>query len=246
MHLATSCPFDRAGERLPSTRAGEQQPFLRKQESIPGTVAWRRAIRSPARGGQWAWRWLRRGQLPPCPFESRNPRQGRLPSTRAGEQQPFLRKQESIPGARERPGPTSPLWVPACAGTTTPHRLSCESRNPSLGRGRGPSPPPPSGYPLARARRHPTVFPAKAGIHPWGAGEARPHLPPLGTRVRGHDDTPPSFLRKQESGTAAGGRPPPFASFDRLRTNGTLPPYRNRSDAASLIRGPVPDSSEGV
>ena len=93
---------------------------------------------------------------------------------RAGEQQPFLRRQESIPGTRERPVPTSPLWVPACAGTTTPHRLSCESRNPSLGRGRGPAPPLLSGYPLARARRHPTVFPAKAGIHPWDGGGGTP------------------------------------------------------------------------
>ena len=39
--------------------------------------------------------------------------------------------------------------------------------------------------------------------------------------------------------------PHPFASFDRLRTNGVTP-YRNRSDAASLMRGPVPDSSDGV
>ena len=167
----------------------------------------------------------------------------------------FLRKQESIPGTRERPRrPTSPLWVPASAGTTWFHRHSCESRNPSLShlpplgtrvrghdvvppsflrslsswkRGAGihrwdageapphlpPTPhrhscesrnpslgqPPPSGYPRPRARRGSTVIPAKAGIHPWDAGEAPPHLPPLGTRVRGHDVVPPSFLRKQES-----------------------------------------------
>ena len=91
---------------------------------------------------------------------------------------------------------------------------SCESRNPSPGRGRGPSPPPPSGYPRARARRHPTVFPAKAGIHPWGGGGGTP------TPTRSHPST----------GSGRTGEPP----------------YRNRSDAASLIRGPVPDSSDGV
>ena len=36
----------------------------------------------------------------------------------------------------------------------------------------------------------------KAGIQGWDAGEAPPHLPPLGTRVRGHDGAPPSFLRR--------------------------------------------------
>ena len=56
-----------------------------------------------------------------------------------------------------------------------------------------PVPSPPSGYPRPRARRRPTVIPAKAGIHP------RPHLTPLGTRVRGHDVVPPSFLRSLSS-----------------------------------------------
>ena len=105
--------------------------------------------------------------------ESRNPGlgRGRGPAPSPPDAPPsFLRKQESIPGTRERPRhSTSPLWVPACAGTTWFHRLSCESRNPSLGRVRGPdAPPPPSGYPLARARRGSTVFPAKAGIQGWG------------------------------------------------------------------------------
>ena len=117
-------PSGRAGERLPSTRAGEQQPFLRKQESIPGAVAWRRAIRSgrPLLSQGWS-----------VGVE--------VVTARAATtlQQPFLRKQES---------------------------------------------------------RRTTTIPAEAGIQ-GRAGER-------------------------------------------------LPPYRNRSDAASLIRGPAPDSSDGV
>ena len=80
------------------------------------------------------------------------------------------------------------------------------------------APPPPSGYPRPRARRGSTVIPAKAGIHPW------PHLPLLGTRVRGHDVVPPSFLRKQES--IPGPAPPPPSGYPRPRKHdGSTAPY---------------------
>ena len=84
-------------------------------------------------------------------------------------------EQESIPGTRERPRPISPLWVPACAGTTWFHRHSC----------------------------------LRAGIHPWDAGEAPPHIPPLGTRMRGHGVVPPSFLPLSRNPSLGRGEAPP-------------------------------------
>ena len=87
---------------------------------------------------------------------------------------------------RERPRPISPLWVPACAGTTWFHRQSC----------------------------------LRAGIHPWDAGEAPPHIPPLGTRVRGHDVVPPSFLppsRNPSLGRGRGLAPSPPSGYQRAR-----------------------------
>ena len=71
----------------------------------------------------------------------------------------------------------SPSGCPPPRLPPTPHRHSCESRNPS----------PP-----------------------------RPHLPLLGTRVRGHDVVPPSFLRSCESRNPSlgrGGWPRPTSPF---------------------------------
>ena len=65
---------------------------------------------------------------------------------------PFLRKQESILGRGGGPGPASPFWVPACAGTTWFHRHSCGSRNPSRG------PTSPLWVPACAGTTRPTVF----------------------------------------------------------------------------------------
>ena len=114
----------------------------------------------------------------------------------------------------------SPSGCPPPRLPPTPHRHSCESRNPSLGRGMRPRPRlPPLG---TRVRGHDVVPPSflrslsswkqGAGIHP------RPASPPLGTRVRG-DVVPPPFLRKQESipGTGGSPAPPPPSGYPRPR-----------------------------
>ena len=196
-HDVVPPPFLRKQESIPGTRgmAPARLPllgtrvrghddappsFLRKQESIPAQPPpW-----VPASAGTT---WFHRHSC-----ESRNPSPSHLPPLgtrlRGHDVVPpsFLRKQESIPG------PTSPFWVPASAGTTWFHRLSCEA----CPRGNGeqesiPAPPPPSGYPRPRARRGSTVIPAKAGIQKGRAG--------MGTRVRGHDVVPPPFLRSLSS-----------------------------------------------
>ena len=200
--------------------------FLRKQESIPGL--------GMGRPGMRGFR-----HLPPLGTRVRG--HDVVPPS-------FLRKQESIPG------PTSPLWVPASAGTTWFHRHSCESRNPSLGRPSS-APPPPSGYPRPRARRGSTVIPAKAGIHPWphlplwvpaSAGttwfhrhscESRnpsPAPPPphrLGTRVRGHDVVPPSFLRSLSSWKRGAGIHPWDAGTTRRQHTSS---YRSAQNGLSF------------
>ena len=137
--------------------------------------------------------WLRRGQLPPC---SNHSCEGRTPSLgRGGGPAPFpplgtrfrghddattvipAPEQESIPGTRGRPRPIPPSGYPLPRARRRHNRHSCEGRNPSLGRGGGPAPFLPLG---TRFRGHDdatTVIPAKAGIHPWEAGEAPPHPP---------------------------------------------------------------------
>ena len=55
------------------------------------------------------------------------------------------------------------------------------------------------------------TIPAKAGIHPWDAGEAPAPFPPLGTRFRGHDDAPTVIpAPEQESIPGTRGRPRPI------------------------------------
>ena len=91
-----------------------------------------------------------------------------------------------------------------------PNRHSCESRNPSLGRGGGPAPSPPTPQP-SFLRRQESI--------PGARGSAPPHLPPLGTRFRGHDGTPtviPAKLVLVETGSRnpsleRGGAPPPHS-----------------------------------
>ena len=137
---------------------------------------------------------------------------------------------------------------------------SCGSRNPSLGRGEAPPHLPPLGYPRARARRRPTVFPAKlvlakrgAGIHPWDAGEARPHLPLLGTRVAGttwfhrHScEACPRGNGEQESIPGTGERPSPIAPLWVPASAGTTWFHRHscesRNPSLGRGRGPGPPS----
>ena len=91
----------------------------------------------------------------------------------------FLRSLSSWKRGSRNPSP-SPLWVPACAGTTWFHRrLSCEAC-------------------------------------PRGNGEQESiPLPPLGTRLRGHDVVPPSsFLRSLSSWKRGSRNPsPPIAQI---------------------------------
>ena len=110
------------------------------------------------------------------------------------------------------------------SGRSLPPSILPPSRNPSLGRGRGPAPSPPSGYPLARARRGSTVIPAFEQESIPGTRErprqSCPILPPLGTRVRGHDVVPPSILppsRNPSLGRGRGPAPYPPSGYPRAR-----------------------------
>ena len=170
--------------------------------------------------------------LPPTPHrhscESRNLSLGRgrdpAPPPPSGYPRPRARRGSTVipakAGIHRWDAGETPLHLPP-----TPHRHSCESRNPS------PAPPPPSGYPRPRARRGSTVIPAKAGIHPWDAGETRPHLPPLGTRVRGHDVVPPSFLRSLSSWKRGAGIHPWDAGTTRRQHTSS---YRSAQNGLSF------------
>ena len=112
----------------------------------------------------------------------------------------------------------SPSGCPPPRLPPTPHRHSCESRNPSPGT-REMAPPrlPPLG---TRVRGHdvvPPPFLRKQESIPGTRGMAPPHLPPLGTRVRGHDDAPPSFLRSLSSQRESIPAPPPPSGYPRPR-----------------------------
>ena len=139
----------------------------------------------------------------------------------------FLRKQESIPGTRERPRPTAPLWVPASRG----HDVV-----------------PPSFL------RRPTVIPAELVLVETGSrNPSPPHLPPLGTRVRGHDVVPPSFLRslsswkrgagihRWDAGEAPAPSPPSGYPRTRVRRGSTRLSCGSRNP--SLGRGGWPRSA---
>ena len=108
------------------------------------------------------------------------------------------------------------------------------------------------------------TIPAKAGIHPWDAGEAPAPFPPLGTRFRGHDDgwTRRGPLHLGEgaryrrlalppSAFVGAVREPPLLIEGRERGNPQPSFLRKRESISQARRGPLtwvrgPLSSVGV
>ncbi len=87
------------------------------------------------------------------------------------------------------------------------------------------------------------TIPAKAGIHPWDAGEAPPHSPLWVPASAGTTTPQPSFLPPSRNPSLGrGGGPAPFPPLDaRFRGHGD---GQTRRGPLTWVRGPL--SSVGV